>query len=1419
MADFPDAGTELGPDDDHGTCPDRTVMSAEHVRIPGHESGLPRLEDMPRTARRLAVVLSTATRIEPELMRTVRIRIRPDLDVGAESALWFGPWAHRNAAQYMALRPSLLEPLRNELRDELVASMPGDAVRRAGEAIFRTHRSLSPVLALEEQVTWAAVLADAGVRTPETDGDPQFAVDRLLERALRAAVETPERRDGLRRWFAGAWQRFPERVRQAPAALDLFDVLHLEGSSSLSPARVSAPVQPAHLGGVSDVILSVRHDGGYVTVGDPGWPAESVLVPDTQPRILEIAHDLTAWEQAEKVRVPRGGRMSVPVSDVPVYVRTARGVVYQLGAPGSSEVIGYPAIATTARQDRGLLGGPVTDLTSASAVRFGIAPVISPHQGKRSRDYRHPLYEVRTVPAPYLPNAVDTRLAVVLRGARAGSRLVVVTGGPASGRTRTAWEAMRRVLSDWWVWCPELLDRAQVLIDAVAHDQLGSQTVVWLDDIDLLLADALAGEKVAEALEEVLTDPARRPLLLLATARPFPDSRAGMGPRAAALLARAAHVQMPESRPDVALRAPFAGTGGTQASVFEQPRLKIMPRSELPTRTEGFVGRATELEQLFFLLGTRAARSAFAVVTGLSGAGKTALAVEAAHRARQRGWFPGGILWMNLAGQPFTPSRLLTRLGLSRKGQPDDEAAQWVVCAALLHQLTGTGHQPVLLVLDDAPSWEFDDLPSLAPGLSVLVTSHGEGPQRAESVVLGPLEAADAHRLLEARLASWEQAGGVGPEEEAARELVEACGRLPLALSVAAALLAADRTLTVPALVAAIEQAPIGLDALAYEEQSVRAAIDRSYSRLNPTQARVFRLLALLPTPEFTSPAAAALLGRPPERLLRRLVRLHLLDHEPRGGRWHMHSLVRQYAADLGLEHALEDEKEEAFERLMHHYRLHAEAADGWLRGKTPPDAKVFTSRRQAVLWLRSERVSLVAAVDCCLKEGRRRTAAAIALALAEFLTRGQHFEDLLHVMRAVLDSPGSNEDDQYTRAAALNNFALAMARTGNFEEALDALKRAAELHGRLGDRRAAYAVMLRNLGATLLVGNRPRHAAQVLRDAAGYYADASGEPMRAQVLSHLGLALLESGEPVQAIDPLLQAGELLTHVQAPTQDRAMLLANLGTALLRTGQREEAVAVLLEATALDDDGGSRRGQADMRERLGRAMMEAGLFAEAVRCLDDAVSAYGELADTRNEAQARNNLGLALLDTNRGGEAVRQLEDALHLYRGSGDALSAAQCSNNLGKALRRLGEHSTAVEVLSQTVADLQGAGDEAGAAEALLNLGLAQLAEGHAPQAQATLTASAEAHASLGNITGRAHALLGLSRAAMSNGDPQAVQYLRLATEAFRHGRSTEGMREALLLLSDLFATTGQKGEASRVLREALHFRDESAAESRALP
>jgi hypothetical protein len=74
--------------------------------------------------------------------------------------------------------------------------------------------------------------------------------------------------------------------------------------------------------------------------------------------------------------------------------------------------------------------------------------------------------------------------------------------------------------------------------------------------------------------------------------------------------------------------------------------------AQLPAVTAGFTGRDGELAVLARLLDPAGTAGPVVVsaVAGLAGVGKTTLAVEAGHAARRRGWFAGGVLFVDLHG-------------------------------------------------------------------------------------------------------------------------------------------------------------------------------------------------------------------------------------------------------------------------------------------------------------------------------------------------------------------------------------------------------------------------------------------------------------------------------------------------------------------------------------------------------------------------------------------------------------------------------------------------------------------------------------------------------------------------------------------------------------------------------------------------
>jgi uncharacterized protein YidB (DUF937 family) len=129
---------------------------------------------------------------------------------------------------------------------------------------------------------------------------------------------------------------------------------------------------------------------------------------------------------------------------------------------------------------------------------------------------------------PALPTYVlrdhDTELGSVVRAAAQGrSGIAVLVGGSSTGKTRACWEALQ-LLRDrpekWRLWHP--IDPSRP--DAALRDlpAIGPRTVVWLNEAQFYLdvVDGGLGERVAAGLRELLRDPARAPVLVLATLWP-----------------------------------------------------------------------------------------------------------------------------------------------------------------------------------------------------------------------------------------------------------------------------------------------------------------------------------------------------------------------------------------------------------------------------------------------------------------------------------------------------------------------------------------------------------------------------------------------------------------------------------------------------------------------------------------------------------------------------------------------------------------------------------------------------------------------------------------------------------------------------------------------------------------------------------
>jgi transcriptional regulator with XRE-family HTH domain len=198
----------------------------------------------------------------------------------------------------------------------------------------------------------------------------------------------------------------------------------------------------------------------------------------------------------------------------------------------------------------------------------------------------------------YVPREHDTDLErVVTEAAQGSSRIAVLVGGSSTGKTRACWEALR-LLRDrkpgWRLWHP--IDPSRP--EAALRDMplIGPRTVVWLNEAQFYL-EVLAGgvgERVAAGLREVLRDPVRAPVLVLATLWPeFWDSLSTRPPAGQLDL----HAQAREllAGRDISVPVAFTTAQLQQLSGARDPRLAMAAAASQDGQVIQFLAGAPEL--------------------------------------------------------------------------------------------------------------------------------------------------------------------------------------------------------------------------------------------------------------------------------------------------------------------------------------------------------------------------------------------------------------------------------------------------------------------------------------------------------------------------------------------------------------------------------------------------------------------------------------------------------------------------------------------------------------------------------------------------------------------------------------------------------------------------------------------------------
>jgi tetratricopeptide (TPR) repeat protein/transcriptional regulator with XRE-family HTH domain len=727
-------------------------------------------------------------------------------------------------------------------------------------------------------------------------------------------------------------------------------------------------------------------------------------------------------------------------------------------------------------------------------------------------------------------------------------------------------------------------------------------------------------------------------------------------------------------------RAPAADVLATGNGAAAQGAGAVTATRTLPRDIGSFTGREAELSALLAVL-AEAAEGGGAVgiyaIDGMPGAGKTALAVHAAHRLAGR--FPDGQFFVSLhahtPGQRLVDpadalaSLLLTAGAAAQQIPPGLEAraARWRDLAA---------GKKILLLLDDAAGHE--QVEPLLPGTAcslVMITSRRRLTALEDAAVLSvdTLTPADAAALL-ARLAGRPD---LGAEAEAAGEIARLCGYLPLAIGMLARQLRHHPARTGAELAADLASARDRLAVMHAENLSVAAAFDLSYQKLTAGPRRLFRRLGLAPGPDIDAYAAAALDGTSVGTARSRLDDLydnHLIT-EPQAGRYLLHDLLREYARALA-DGGDDTESEAAVGRVVSYYAHVAAAASKHIAtwttaGERPPPggppahAPRLATPQDAAAWLEAERSNLFVTVSYAA-EALPQHAIATATAMGGFLRASGHWDQAAAQYQTALNA-ARRAGDRPGQAGTLDELGLLQQLTGDYSASTATLAQAGALYAELGDQRGqAYA--LNHLGLVHQDTGDYEAAAASHRQALALAREAGDRLAEAVSITDLGQVQQLTGNYRAAIASHKQALAMFQSLDSPF-DEADALCQLGFDECALGNYAAATAWHRRSLALFRRLGDRLGQAWAIGGLGEVQLATGDYAGASANLTQALQLHRDLGSRRGEAVLLNILGGLSLATSANDEAYRRHSQALNIAREIGAHNEEAWALAGMGESL------------------------------------------------------------------------------------------------------------------------------------------------------
>jgi tetratricopeptide (TPR) repeat protein/transcriptional regulator with XRE-family HTH domain len=696
----------------------------------------------------------------------------------------------------------------------------------------------------------------------------------------------------------------------------------------------------------------------------------------------------------------------------------------------------------------------------------------------------------------------------------------------------------------------------------------------------------------------------------------------------------------PDDHDDTPTREIQARAGQVLAPMEVTPVAAPIYDPAIPLRPlNALVGRKDELARLKARL-LSGGVIAITALNGLPGVGKTALAIALAYDEELRVHFRDGILWAGLGPQVYARPLLShwgSLLGISATEAANlssDEA--WAIAIK-----NAIGARAMLLIVDDV--WELQHAltfkvggPNCAMLFTTRFTALASQLDLAGTTTVRELDEAESINLL--RILAPEI---VEREEQRIRDLVQAVGGLPLALTLIGNYLRKEYatfgghrrriTAALNRLSKAEERLQLSEEQAATERHtsltpnvrlSLQAIFDVTVQQLsNNVRLALYALAVFPPKPNSFSEEAALAVAHCDLDTLDTLTLSGLLEYSA-AERYTLHQTIADYAR-------LQLHDSAPYERLIRYVIEYVEA------------------HRKDYELLEMENEIILAALDRAHELALSAQLVRATLAIAPFLLLRGHYQLAEHYLQRARAAAASTADTRGLTGALLYLGEVAQ-KQGNYAQSVATLQEGLTLARALDDKERISA-LLNNLGWVQVKLGEFAQAETALQEGLTL-ARALGEKERMSgILRILGTVFWGKGDYAQS-EIYLQEGLTIARELGDREQMCVFLMSLGVNLNYQGHYERAEQYLKDGLVLARQIGHREWISGLLVNLGDTLYEQGNYPEAEAYFREGLQLAQQIGQRDLTSVLLTNIGMVLSKQGDYVQAEKYLQDSLALAK-------------------------------------------------------------------------------------------------------------------------------------------------------------------------